>query len=106
MRKANTNDLFNMARLINNLDLKENLFNAQKGTDDVEKIGFDFVFDVLSKATTKDSQNKIYGVLAEPFEMTAKDVGLMPIDELVKNFLECWNITVLLNFIKRVGNIV
>ena len=106
MRKANTNDLFNMARLINDLDLKDNLFNAQKGKEDVERIGFDFVFDVLSKATTKENQRKIYSVLAEPFEMKEEDVGLMPIDELVKNFMECWNLATLSNFLKRVGHLV
>ena len=56
MRKANTNDLFNFARLINELDLKEDLFKAQQGEEDVEKIGFTFVFDVLSKADQRNTK--------------------------------------------------
>lgn len=105
MRKANINDLFAIARLIDELGLKEQLFNAQKGTDDLEKIGFDFIFDLLSKATTKEMQNKIYEVLASPFEMSAEEVGLMEIDELVKGLKECWNINTVINFIKRVGTL-
>lgn len=106
MRKANTNDLFNFARLINSLDLKEELFNAQNGKEDVEQIGFYFVFEALTKATTKDSQKQIYEVLSQPFEMTPEEVGLMDIDVLARNFMECWNLKTLLNFIKRVGHLV
>ena len=106
MRKANTNDLFNAARLINILDLKEELFNAQKDKEDVEQIGFDFVFLAFTKATTKDAQQQIYEVLSQPFEMTPEEVGLMEIDVLSKKFIECWNLKTLLNFIKRVGHLV
>ena len=101
MRKANTNDLFNFARLINELDLKEDLFNAQQGEEDVEKIGFTFIFDILSKATTKDAQNMIYDVLAEPFEITSKEVGELEITTLIENMQECFDFKTIVNFIKR-----
>lgn len=103
MRKANTKDLFNMARLINDLGLKDELFKAQHGKEDLEKIGFDFIFDVLSKATTKEMENKIYEVLALPFEMEPKEVGEMEIDKLINSFLECWNLSTLLTFIKQLN---
>ena len=70
MRKANTNDLFNIARLVNELGLRDDFFKAQNGTDDVEKIGYDLVFSILSKATTEKAQESIYQVLCSPFEMT------------------------------------
>ena len=85
---------------------KEELFNAQKDKEDVEQIGFDFVFLAFTKATTKDAQQQIYEVLSQPFEMTPEEVGLMEIDVLSKNFMECWNLKTLLNFIKRVGHLV
>lgn len=101
MRKANTNDLFNIARLINELDLKEDLFKAQQGEEDVEKIGFTFIFDLLSKAITKETQNMIYEVLAEPFEMKAKEVGELDITTLINNMTECFDFKTVINFIKR-----
>lgn len=101
MRKANTNDLFNIVRLVNDLDLKEDLFKAQQGKEDIEKIGFSFIFDMMCKATTKEMQKKIYDVLAEPFEVKAEEVGKMEIGELVKNFMECFDLGTVLNFIKQ-----
>ena len=50
MRKANTNDLFNIVRLIDHIGLKEEVFKVTKGTDDIERIGFDFIFELLMKA--------------------------------------------------------
>lgn len=101
MRKANTNDLFNIARLINKLDLKEELFKAQKDTEDYEKIGFEFFFVMLTKATTKEMQNMIYSVLAEPFEMKIEEVGELDILTLIENVKECFDLTTVINFTKR-----
>ena len=103
MRKANVNDLFNVARLINDLNLKEDVFKAQKGEEDVEKIGFNLIFDVLSKATTKESQQKIYECLSQPFEMEVEAVGEMGITSLVDTFNNCFDIITLKNFINRVN---
>ena len=103
MRKANVNDMFNVARLINDLNLKEDIFKSQKGEEDVEKIGFNIVFDILSKATTKDAQKKIYECLANPYEMSAEEVGKMEYMELFETFADCFDIKTLANFIKRVG---
>ena len=106
MRKANTNDLFNIARLVNELGLKDDIFeaqkNAQKSEADANAIGYELVFSILSKATTKASQDKIYQVLCEPFEMSAEEVGLLEFDQLIENCKNCFNLTTVLNFIKRV----
>lgn len=101
MRKANTSDLFNVARLINSLDLKEDLFNAQKGNEDFEKIGFDFIFNIFSKATTKQAEKQIYECLANPFEMKPEEVGQLDITTLIDSFTQCFDLTTLINFIKR-----
>lgn len=104
MRRSNTNDLFNIVRLVNDLGLKDDFFKAQQGKDDLEKIGFDFIFDILSKASTKEMQNRIYEVLAEPFEMPVEEVGKLEIDVLIKNFMECFNLATLKTFIKRANS--
>ena len=103
MRKANVNDMFNVARLVKDLNLKEDLFQSQKGEEDIEKIGFNIIFYILGKATTKDSQRKIYECLCEPFEMEAEEVGKMEYMKLIEGFMECFDITTLKNFIKRVN---
>lgn len=103
MRKANTSDLFNVARLINSLDLKDDLFKAQKDNEDMERIGFNFIFDVLSKATTKEAEEQIYECLANPFEMKPEEVGQLDIAILLENFMNCFDFTTLVNFIKRVN---
>ncbi len=103
MRKANVNDMFDIARLINDLNLKEDIFKSQKGEEDLEKIGFNIIFDILSKATTKEAQSKIYECLSKPFEMKTNEVGLMSVDDIVTSFASCFDIVVLKNFIKRVN---
>ena len=103
MRKANVNDMFNVARLINELNLKEDIFKSQKGEEDLEKIGFNIIFDILAKATTKEAQEKIYECLSQPFEMKANEVGLMSIDDIITTFMSCFDIVVLKNFMKRVN---
>lgn len=104
MRKSNTNDLFNVVRLVNDLGLKEDLFKAQQGKEDVERIGFEIVFSIMAKASTKEMQNRIYEVLAEPFEMTTEEVGKLEADVLIRNFMECFNLATLKTFIKRANS--
>lgn len=104
MRKANTDDLFNIARLIDDLGLKEDLFEVQKGKEDIEKIGFDFVFKIFSKAIKKEAQQKIYEVLSEPFEIKPQEVGKLGIMDLIKNTMECFDLSEVINFIKRANS--
>ena len=101
MRKANTSDLFNVARLINSLNLKDDLFNAQNGSEDVERIGFDCIFNIFEKATTKQAEEQIYECLANPFEMKPEEVGQLDITTLIDDFTQCFDLTTLINFIKR-----
>ena len=49
MRKANMNDLFQIARLVTKLGIKDDIFEAQKGKEDVEQIGFDVIFKIFEK---------------------------------------------------------
>lgn len=101
MRKANTNDMFSAARLFKKLGLKKEIFEATKGKDDVEEIGFNVFYDIFEKATTEDIQNEIYKVLSGPFEMNPDKVGDLAFDELIKNCKFCFNLETLINFTKR-----
>lgn len=103
MRKANIHDMFNISRLIGELRLKEELFNSQNGIDDVEKIGFNFIYNMFEKATTVNAESRIYEVLSEPFEMDVEELKVMEIDKFIETFMRCFNVKTLINFIKRAG---
>lgn len=106
MRKANVSDMFNIARLIKEFGIKDEIFEATKGKDDIEEIGFSMVYNIFDKATTEEAETKIYEVLSSPFEVGCADIGKMEIDELINNFMHCFNVGTLLNFIKRANTLV
>ncbi len=104
MRKANIHDLFNASRLLNKLDLKDEVFKIQStinSDSNEERIGFDFVLNVFEKASGNEMENEIYKVLSGPFEMTEEEVAKMEIAEFCKSTLKCFNLETLLNFISR-----
>lgn len=103
MRKANTADMFKIGRLITNLGVKEQLFKAQqnKEIDKLEEIGFDFFYAIFERAVSKDVEKKIYDVLSGPFEMTSEEIEKMAFSELLDGFVNCFDLEVVVNFIKR-----
>ena len=103
MRKANTADMFKIGRLITDLGVKDQLFEAQKNKeiDKLEEIGFDFFYAIFEKAVSEEVENKIYDVLSGPFEMTSDEIGKMPFSELLDGFVNCFDLETVVNFIKR-----
>ena len=103
MRKANTADMFKIGRLITDLGVKDQLFEAQKNKeiDKLEEIGFDFFYAIFEKAVSEEVENKIYDVLSGPFEMTSDEIGKMTFSKLIDEFVNCFDLNVLVNFIKR-----
>ena len=103
MRKANTADMFKIGRLITDLGVKEQLFEAQKNKeiDKLEEIGFDFFYAIFEKAVSEEVERKIYDVLSGPFEMADEEIGKMAFSELLDGFVNCFDLEVVVNFIKR-----
>lgn len=103
MRKANIADMFKVGRLITDLGVKEQLFKAQqnKEIDKLEEIGFDFFYAIFERAVSKDVEKKIYDVLSGPFEMTGEEIGKMAFSELLDEFVNCFDLETVVNFIKR-----
>lgn len=103
MRKANTADMFKIGRLITSLGVKEQLFAAQqnKEIDKLEEIGFDFFYAIFEKAVSEEVEKKIYDVLSGPFEMTSEEIGKMAFSELLDGFVNCFDLEVVVNFIRR-----
>lgn len=103
MRKANTADMFKIGRLITDIGVKEQLFEAQKNKeiDKLEEIGFDFFYAIFEKAVSEEVEKKIYDVLSGPFEMTDEEIGKMAFSELLDGLVNCFDLEVVVNFIKR-----
>lgn len=89
MRDLATMDLFAFCRVVDTIDakaiLKGGYFRGQQPGADAEEIGFEVIYDLMSKAATKDSEKLIYEFLAGPFERTPDEIRLMPLPELFDN---------------------
>lgn len=106
MRKANMRDMFRIARILNDLDMKDTLFRASKQVTeeketDIEKVGFNIIFDMTNKAFEENTELAIYECVAMPFEMSKEEVGNMAFLDFAKTFIDCFDIVGLLNFIRR-----
>lgn len=103
-RKANLRDLFKLSRLIDNLDMKENIIEIYENKNSIKEKGFDFIFFVLSKVTEENTEKMLYEVLSGPFEMDPEKIGDIDLDNLVSLFEECFTLKTVINFIKRVSD--
>lgn len=103
MRKANIGDLFKIGRLVTKLDIKEQIFEAQKGkeVDKLEEIGFDLIYSIFEKAVSEEVENEIYDVLSGPFETPKEDIRKMSFSELLEHFTNTFDLKTVINFIKR-----
>ena len=98
--------MFEVVRFIDKLGIKDDIFQAQKGEEDLERIGFDVIMQIIEKATTSQAEKELYSVLSGPFEMKAKDIEVMDITEFVNAITTCFNLSTLVNFMQRVGPLV
>lgn len=103
-RKANVNDLFKIARLLNDLDLKDDFVKLTDESDSTNELGFNIIFKILDIAAKKEVESKVYEVLSGPFEMTTEEVGKVELDTLIALCEECFTLKTVINFIKRVSN--
>ena len=89
MRKIQTSDVFNAMRLIKKANLKEEikpiLKMASSGELNIEDVGIEGILSFVEILTEKKSEQAIYEVLAGPFEMEAKEVEKMELNDLVDN---------------------
>lgn len=104
MRKATVKDMFDFARYIDKLNIKDTFYSVQKNKEDVEKIGFDLVFSLLCVATSEEAERGLYEAVCKPFEMPSDEVGNLAPTQFIEMFMNCYDITTLLNFINRASN--
>lgn len=86
MRNLQNKDVFAIGRIISKANLKEELksITIEKETD-VETMGFDILFALLTHCSEKEVEIEIYNFLADLFEMSVEEVSsLDPLETLEK----------------------
>lgn len=88
MRKLATKDVFKTMRLIDKLNLKEELAPhikewAQSGRD-VADVGIEGFLTIVEIASRKNTENAIYELLADVMGLTPSEVENLPINELAR----------------------
>lgn len=94
MRKLQTKDIFAFCRCIKVIGVKDEINKLCKNSDaitDVWNQGFELVYNIFEAASEKKSESYIYEFLSGPFEMPAKEIQDIELNEffkLVKQFAE------------------
>lgn len=86
MRTLQNRDIFAFGRILSKANLKDEIKKISVGNDkDVEAIGFDLLFTILTSCSDKAVEQEIYTFLASIFEMEVEDVErLEPIETFEK----------------------
>ncbi len=85
MRKLQPSDLFTALRLIKKANLKEEikpiLKLASSGELKVEDVGIEGILSVIEIISEKKSEQAFFDILSGPFEMDAKQVAALDLNE-------------------------
>lgn len=103
MRKLKTPDIFNGARMLKKLGLKEQAKQIAAQADDIQDIwamGFDFVWSIFDAATDNDGEHLLYEFLAGPFEMTPEEVENLDFPDMLDKLKQLAEENNLLPFFK------
>lgn len=106
MRKLETTDVFEAARLILKIGVREEVQDvvarAQESKDKQVKLdlAFDLFVGIISKAASKNAEIEIYKFLANIFECDANDVGKMDPFDLIEKLQEVASFEKWKNFFK------
>ena len=106
MRKLQTTDVFEAARVILKIGVREEVQAvALRAAESKDKrvqldMGFDLFFGIISKAAAKGAEMEIYKFLAPIFECNAEEVGKMDPFELWEKLMEVASIEKWKSFFK------
>lgn len=106
MRKLNFGDSFKAARLIKELNLKEELKEiASNQEQDQYESGVEIIYTILEKGTTKDCEQRIYDFLSGPLEITPEEVKELELFEVVDKIFKIADIEKWKVFIQSVAKL-
>lgn len=82
MRGLELQDVFSMARIISKIDIADEIKAMaekinDKNTKDAERAGIEFLFRLIGKASTKETEKEIYSFLADVLEVKIDDLRHM-----------------------------
>ena len=94
MRTLQNTDIFAFGRILSKANLKDEIKKISVGNEkDVEAIGFDLLFTILTSCSDKAVEEEIFSFLASIFEMDIEEVKkLDPIEtfEMMSKIAD-WN---------------
>lgn len=110
MRKLQTKDVFAVARLAKNADIKESFMKAYETgrngeKEDAEMIGIDLLFSLLYSCSDVKVEKQFYEILADVMEVDAEAVQKQSIDETIKTMKEIAKENDLASFFGYVRNL-
>ena len=103
MRKLKTSDLFELARCINKIGLKDEIKKiAMKANNvnDIAENGFEIIFGLIEVASAKKAEKPIYEFLSKPFEMSMEEVENLELAEFIKGLTDIADINTWKTFFK------
>ena len=110
MRKIQTQDIFNAFRIIKKANIREEIKpllilagNKKLKTEEIGITGFLTIFEALAE---KNAEHAIYDFLSGPFEMEAKEIRELPLDELVPLLESMAKENDLKSFFSRLGGLI
>ena len=108
MRNLNFGDMFQLARIIKKLKIKDELkditSNITEKSNKME-IGMDLMYAIFDKATEKQTEQEIYKFLSRPFEVKPEEVEKMDLFEVVENFSKVANLEEWKAFLKQAAKL-
>ena len=105
MRQLNTSDLFEAARLIRKMGIKEELKKFAEGINadqNQEEVGIDMLMLIFERATDEISEQLIYEFLAGPFEVAPHEVKEMELFTMVESLFKVADVEKWKGFFKGV----
>lgn len=86
MRKLKTSDIPAFCRCLKNIGVKEEFKRIAQNSDNLQdawSAGYEIIWNIFDLATEKKSEKYLYEFLADIFEVPAKDLADLPLDEFV-----------------------
>lgn len=109
MRKIQTKDIFSAMRIVKKSGMKQQLIpliEKAAGAEDVAQIGIEGFLTVMEVLSENNAERAMYEVLAGPFEMTAREVETLELDELASMLGELGEQNNLRNFFKALSGLI
>ena len=108
MRSLQTKDIFSLSRIIMSLGLKDEFKKiAEKAnTNDINAVGYEMFFTIISKCTDEKTEEKIYEFLAGPLEVEVNEIANMDIFVLADKVIQIADVNKWKLFFSRASQLI